>query len=161
MVYHISIGKKIGHHRTYFLDGVLDDVACGNYVSHLPHTMYSVQRLFLCHRAPLRLHEVNARCYCEVKPVQLSDQLNSAWVSVTKMKSRGGICGDQRNGALTLHPHFQSKQAGYSNPDHSGSGLVPCASGSLICCHRYVRSRGCWRKGLCRFGQAFWSSRRI
>lgn len=154
------IRKKIGHHGTHFLDGVLDDVACGNYVSHLPHTMHSVQSLFLCHRAPLRLHEVNARCYCEIKPVRVSDQLNSARVGATEMKSRVGICGNQHHGALTPHQHSQSRQAGCSSPGHSGSGSVPSVSASLICCHQCVRSRGCSRKGLCRFGQAFWSSRK-
>lgn len=59
-----------GHVRlSYFFNGVFDDVSSGDDLAPLSHSVDSVKCLLLCHGAPLRFEEMDARCRREIQSI--------------------------------------------------------------------------------------------
>lgn len=52
---------------SYFFNGVFDDVSSGDDLATLSHPVDTVKCLLLCHGAPLRFEEMDARCRCEIQ----------------------------------------------------------------------------------------------
>ena len=58
------LGDKQG---SYFFDRVFDDISSRDDFAPLAHPVDSVKCLLLCHWAPLRFEEVDARCRRQIQ----------------------------------------------------------------------------------------------
>lgn len=63
----VRVLRTKGQRSTHFFDGVLHNIARSHDLPCLTQTMNSIQCLFLCHWTPLRLNEVNFRCYSKIE----------------------------------------------------------------------------------------------